>query len=77
MHEDVRKVIMKNFEMKMNETVEVLCIRSQFQWRNSRINDEAFHDVFQVQHISKVRMEAHMKNTISLSTPTRRQVFNH
>ena len=43
---------------------------------NSGIDGEAFHEVFQVQHISKVRMEEHMKDTISLSTPRRRQVFN-
>ena len=66
----------RNLKMKMNAKEEVLSIRIQMQWRNSRINDESFHEVFQVQHISKVRMEAHIKNTISLSTPRRRGVFN-
>jgi hypothetical protein len=60
----------------MNEKVEFLSVKSQFQWRNSRIDDKAFHEVFQVQHISRVRLEAHMKNTISLTTPRRRHVFN-
>ena len=43
----------------MNEKEEVLSIRYQFQWRNSRINDESFHEVFRVQHISKVRTPSH------------------
>ena len=62
--------------MNMNAKEKVISVRSQFQWRNSGINDEAFHEVFQVQHISKVRMEAYMKKTISFSTPKRRHVFN-
>ena len=65
----------RNLKMKMNAKAKVLSVGSQFQWRNSRINDEAFHEVFQAQHISKVRMEAHMKNTISLWTLKRIQYF--
>ena len=49
-----------------NEKAEVLSIRYKFQWRNSRIDDEGFHDVFSIQHLSKVSMEAFMNNTISL-----------
>lgn len=60
----------------MNAKVEVLSVKYQFPRRNSRINDESFHEGFQVQNISKVRMETHMKNTISLSIPIRRHIFN-
>ena len=35
----------------MDVKVEVL--RSQFQWRNSRINNEACHEMFQVQNFFK------------------------
>ena len=42
-------------------------------WKNSRISDKDFCEVFQAQHISKVRIEIYLKNTISLSTPWRRQ----
>ena len=53
----------------MNAKAEVLSIRYQFQWRNSRIDDEGFQEVPQIQHLSKVTMEAYMNNTISLLTP--------
>ena len=57
---------MKDFEEedKGNET--------GFIWKdrkNSRISDQAFCEVFQVQHNSKVRIEVYMRNTISLTTP--------
>ena len=61
--------------MKMNDKVEVLSVRYQFQWINSRINDEAFHVVFQVQNIPKVKMEEHMKNIISLLKPEEKTHF--
>ena len=65
----------RNLNMNMNAKVESLSIIYQFQWRNSRIDDKSFHEVSQIQHLSKFRMEAHMKNTISLSTPTEKTFF--
>lgn len=59
--------------MKIKEKAYVLFGRSQSQWKNSRISDKALFELFQAQHISKVRIEVYMKNTISLSTPRRRQ----
>jgi hypothetical protein len=56
-----------SLEKKIKEKAQVL-----FK-KNSRISDKAFHEVFQAQHISNVRIELYMKNIISLSTPRRRQ----
>jgi hypothetical protein len=51
----------------------ILFGRSHSQWKNSRVSDKAFLEVFQAQHISKVIIDIYMKNTISLPTPKRRQ----
>ena len=61
--------------MFMNAKARVLFVNYQFQWRNSRVDDEAFHEVSQIQHLSKLRMEAYMNNTISLLTPEEKICF--
>ena len=57
----------------MGAKVEVL--RSQFQLRNSRINDEDFHEMFQVRHIFKDKMETNLENNILLLTPEEKTCF--
>ena len=59
----------------MDAKVEVLYVIYQSQWRNSRIDDEGFHEVSQIQNLSKVKMEAYMNNTISLSIPEEKTCF--
>ena len=59
----------------MNAKAEVLSVKSKFQLTNSRIDDEDFHEVSQIQHLYKVIMEENMKNTISLSTPGEKTCF--
>ena len=39
----------------MDAKEEVLSMWSQFQWRNSRINSEACHEISKVEHIFKIQ----------------------
>ena len=63
-----------SLKKNIKEKAQVLLGRSQFEWKNSRISDKAFREVFHAQLISKVSIEVYMRNTISVSTPRRRQV---
>ena len=69
----LRRWSCRSLKININAKVQVLFERFQSQCKNSRISDQAFREVFQAQHISKVRIEVYMKNVISLSTPRRRQ----
>lgn len=59
----------RNFKKKIKEKAQILFGRSQSQWKNSRINDKVFREVFQ----SQLRVEVYMKNIFSFPTPMRRQ----
>jgi hypothetical protein len=45
----------RNLKTKMDAKAEILSVCSQFQWRNSRINSEVCHGMFQVQYIFKIQ----------------------